>query len=92
MDELVLVTGGTGYVAGWCIAELLRRGYPVRTTMRDLGQQQAVADAVAPAVAAPDARLEFARADLTLQEVRTLHGIVHELVTHRKKKGGTAEK
>ena len=65
MDELVLVTGGTGYVAGWCIAELLRRGYPVRTTMRDLGQQQAVADAVAPAVAAPDARLEFARADLT---------------------------
>ncbi len=29
----------------------------------------------------------FARADLTLQEVRTLHGIVHELVTHRKKKG-----
>jgi hypothetical protein len=30
----------------------------------------------------------FARADLTLQEVRTLHGIVHELVTLRKKKGG----
>jgi len=30
----------------------------------------------------------FARADLTLQEVRTLHGIVHELVTHRAKKGG----
>ncbi len=30
----------------------------------------------------------FARADLTLQEVRTLHGIVHELVTFRKKKGG----
>jgi len=29
----------------------------------------------------------FARADLTLQEVRTLHGIVHELVTYRKKKG-----
>ena len=25
------------------------------------------------------------RADLTLQEVRTLHGIVHELVTFRKK-------
>jgi tRNA/rRNA methyltransferase len=29
----------------------------------------------------------FARADLTLQEVRTLHGIVHELVTFRNKKG-----
>ena len=64
MDELVLVTGGTGYVC-WCIAELLRRGYPVRTTMRDLGKQQAVADAIAGDAAAPDARLEFARADLT---------------------------
>jgi len=31
----------------------------------------------------------FARADLTLQEVRTLHGIVHELVTWRGKKGET---
>jgi tRNA/rRNA methyltransferase len=29
----------------------------------------------------------FERADLTQQEVRTLHGIVHELVTWRKKKG-----
>ena len=30
----------------------------------------------------------FERADLTLQEVRTLHGIVNELVTFRKRKGG----
>ena len=29
----------------------------------------------------------FERADLTLQEVRTLHGMVHELVTFRHKKG-----
>jgi tRNA/rRNA methyltransferase len=34
----------------------------------------------------------FERADLTLQEVRTLHGIVHELVTHRKRKGEADEK
>ena len=33
----------------------------------------------------------FARADLTLQEVRTLHGIVHELVTWRGKKGEKTE-
>jgi len=33
----------------------------------------------------------FARANLTLQEVRTLHGIVHELVTWRGKKGGAAK-
>jgi dihydroflavonol-4-reductase len=30
----VLVTGGTGYVGGWCIHELLARGYDVRTTVR----------------------------------------------------------
>ena len=29
----------------------------------------------------------FERADLTLQEVRTLHGMIHELVTFRKRKG-----
>ncbi len=29
----------------------------------------------------------FERADLTLQEVRTLHGMVHELATFRKRKG-----
>jgi dihydroflavonol-4-reductase len=34
MNEKVLVTGGTGYVAGWCIVALLERGYSVRTTVR----------------------------------------------------------
>ena len=38
MAETVLVTGGTGFVAGWCIVELLRRGYAVRTTVRSLAQ------------------------------------------------------
>jgi nucleoside-diphosphate-sugar epimerase len=32
----VLVTGGTGFLGGWCIAELLSREYTVRTTVRDL--------------------------------------------------------
>ena len=48
MAELVLVTGGSGYVAGWCIAELLRRGYEVRTTVRDPGREQAVAGPCRP--------------------------------------------
>lgn len=34
--ETVLVTGGSGYLGGWCLVELLRRGYAVRTTVRDL--------------------------------------------------------
>ena len=39
MTETVLVTGGTGFVAGWCIAELLQRGYAVRTTVRSLAKE-----------------------------------------------------
>jgi dihydroflavonol-4-reductase len=35
----VLVTGGSGFLGGWCVAELLRRGRTVRTTVRDLGRE-----------------------------------------------------
>ncbi|QXE36155.1 NAD-dependent epimerase/dehydratase family protein [Streptomyces sp. GMY02] len=67
MPETVLVTGGSGYVAGWCVVELLRRGYRVRTTVRSRAKEQAVSDAVATQVDA-DGRLEFAVADLTADE------------------------
>jgi dihydroflavonol-4-reductase len=33
--EKVLVTGGTGYLASWCIRMLLERGYTVHATVRD---------------------------------------------------------
>lgn len=64
MGESVLVTGGTGYVAGWVIAELLLRGYTVRTTVRSLSKGDAVTAAVA-AMTDPGGRLSFAVADLT---------------------------
>jgi nucleoside-diphosphate-sugar epimerase len=67
MAELVLVTGGSGYIAGWCIAELLRRGYDVRTTVRDSSREKAVVDAVST-VADPAGRLSFAVADLTADD------------------------
>ena len=35
MGELVLVTGGTGYIATYCIKLLLERGFSVRTTVRN---------------------------------------------------------
>jgi nucleoside-diphosphate-sugar epimerase len=64
MTETVLVTGGTGYVAGWCIAELLQRGYDVRTTVRSAARRDAVRAAVATVVD-PGSRLSIATADLT---------------------------
>ena len=38
----VLVTGGTGFLGGWCVAELLERGYAVRTTVRDASREAEV--------------------------------------------------
>jgi dihydroflavonol-4-reductase len=38
----ILVTGGTGYVASWCIAGLLAQGHAVRTTLRSLDKADRV--------------------------------------------------
>ena len=50
MTETVLVTGGTGFIGGWAIVELLKRGYAVRTTMRSLNKQQQVRAKIATEV------------------------------------------
>ncbi|BCB88226.1 NAD-dependent epimerase/dehydratase family protein [Phytohabitans suffuscus] len=63
MTETVLVTGGTGFVAGWCVAELLDRGYAVRATIRDRAREDAVREA-----AGGREGLSFAVADLTRHE------------------------
>ncbi len=66
-SSLVLVTGGRGFVAGWCIVELLKRGFPVRATVRDLAQEPAVRAAIARGGVDADAlqRLTVVAADLT---------------------------
>src|SRR5947207_2371342 len=56
--ETVLVTGGSGYIGGWCVASLLQRGYVVRTTVRDLVKEPAVRAAIGK-VADPGNRLAF---------------------------------
>lgn len=67
--ERVLVTGGTGYLAAWVMAGLLRRGYRVRTTVRSLAKAQQVRDAVAEEAGAERAEtIEFAVADLLADE------------------------
>ncbi|MES2443124.1 MAG: NAD-dependent epimerase/dehydratase family protein [Pseudomonadota bacterium] len=64
MAETVLVTGGSGYIGGWCVVELLRRGYTVRTTVRSLAKEAAVRAAIAGEVD-PGDRLSFHVAELT---------------------------
>ena len=60
----VLVTGGSGYLGGWCIAGLLDRGYRVRTTVRDARREPEVRAALDRQVQTGD-RLTFAVADLS---------------------------
>jgi nucleoside-diphosphate-sugar epimerase len=64
-DGTVLVTGGTGFVGGWCVAQLLESGYEVRTTVRDINREQAVRDTINAAGVDPGSRLSVVAADLT---------------------------
>jgi nucleoside-diphosphate-sugar epimerase len=61
--KTVLVTGGSGYLGSWCAVDLLRRGYRVRTTVRDLSRESEVRAAIASEVDAGD-RLAVLAADL----------------------------
>jgi dihydroflavonol-4-reductase len=63
-DELVLVTGGTGFIAQYCILALLDRGYRVRTTMRSPGREDEVRRHLRAGGAEPGDRLSFVQADL----------------------------
>ena len=59
----VLVSGGSGFLGGWCVVELLRQGYAVRTTVRDLAREPEVRAMVATQVDAGE-RLTVLAADL----------------------------
>jgi nucleoside-diphosphate-sugar epimerase len=67
-EGTVLVSGGTGFLGGWCIATLLERGYDVRTTARDPAREQAVRDAVKSAGIDAGPRLTVLAADLTADD------------------------
>jgi dihydroflavonol-4-reductase len=60
---LVLVTGGSGYVAGYCIAQLLNDGWSVRTTVRSVAKSKAVRATIG-GIGAKAAEIEFVEADL----------------------------
>ena len=62
-SKTVLVTGGSGFLGGWCVVALLEQGYTVRTTVRDLAREAEVRDSVATQVDAGE-RLTVLAADL----------------------------
>lgn len=67
MAETVLVTGGSGYIGGWCVIELLRRGYVVRATVRNL-RSEAPVRAIIDALGHAHNSLSFHAANLTRDE------------------------
>jgi len=63
-DTLVLTTGGTGFIAQYCILALLSSGYRVRTTLRSQTREAEVRDNLRAGGAEPGDRLSFVTADL----------------------------
>jgi nucleoside-diphosphate-sugar epimerase len=62
--ELVLVTGGSGFVGAHCIVQLLNAGYRVRTTVRSLKREGDVRAMLNVGGVEPGDRLAFVAADL----------------------------
>lgn len=63
-SELVVVTGGTGFIASNVIAQLLQQNYRVRATMRSLAKQELVLKMLTNAGITDFTNLEFSEANL----------------------------
>jgi len=63
--ELVLVTGGSGFIGAHCILQLFKAGYRVRTTVRSLRRESDVRAMLKTGGAEPGDALSFTAADLT---------------------------
>jgi len=64
-NETVLVTGGSGFVGSYCIIQLLKEGYTVRTTVRSLNKVNALKGTLLAGNAENLINLSFFAADLT---------------------------
>jgi dihydroflavonol-4-reductase len=64
-ESTMLVTGGTGFLGGWCVVQALERGHQVRTTVRDLRREADVREVVRNAGVDAGDRLSVLATDLT---------------------------
>jgi dihydroflavonol-4-reductase len=64
-NDIVLVTGGSGFIASHCILQLLNAGYRVRTTLRSLSREGDVRAMLRQGGVDAADRLTFAAADLS---------------------------
>ena len=62
--SIVLVTGGSGFIASYCILHLLAAGYRARTTVRSLAREADVRAMLKQAGAEPGDRLSLFAAEL----------------------------
>ncbi|GEO69512.1 NAD-dependent epimerase/dehydratase family protein [Levilactobacillus acidifarinae] len=79
----VIITGGTGFVAGWVIVEFLQAGYQVATSVRSLKKAPALTAEIATAVTPTQlAHFSCFEADLTsdhnwVANLRGADGVIH---------------
>lgn len=67
-DDQVLVTGGTGFLGTHVIAQLLRSGYRVRTTVRDVNREDELRAALSRDGAQGEEALDLVVADLSVDD------------------------
>jgi nucleoside-diphosphate-sugar epimerase len=63
-SELVLVTGGSGFIGAHCILHLAAAGYRVRTAVRSLDREAGVRAMLKAGGTEPGDALSFVAADL----------------------------
>lgn len=63
-DQRILVTGGSGFIAGHLILQLLGSGHEVRATVRSLDREDSARAALAEAGMTNGDALRFVAADL----------------------------